>query len=68
MRTEAVALKSIIEPLQVICRRGHDFPRVYTDWLALSCHAFTRNEDAYMELIDRYRDNHAAKSLAILTP
>lgn len=51
--------KEIVRQLEAIAVRGHDFQRVFSDWLALSCHALCKNEDAYMELIDRYRDNHA---------
>lgn len=51
--------KDIIDPLNRITARGHNFSRVYSDWLALTCHALCKQEDEYMEMINRYRDNHA---------
>jgi type I restriction-modification system DNA methylase subunit len=44
----------ICKHLDKIAARGYDFPRVYDDFLTLSCAAFSREEEEYMKITKSY--------------
>lgn len=48
-------VSGVIERLQGIrLETGYGLGRVFRDWMALSVHAFERDDDAYLERLDRY--------------
>jgi type I restriction-modification system DNA methylase subunit len=48
-------IKNITNPLDNICRDGHDFTRVYDDWMQISLAAFCRDDDLYEAIIKPYK-------------
>jgi type I restriction-modification system DNA methylase subunit len=48
--------KEILRQLESITRRGYSAHRVFDDWIALTFWALQRNDDEYLKIVRRYRN------------
>ncbi|MEM7620005.1 MAG: N-6 DNA methylase [Pseudomonadota bacterium] len=49
-------MKTIMNELETITRQGYDFVRVFEDWLILMTSALCQDEEEYMKIMGRYRN------------
>jgi hypothetical protein len=50
------AIKDILKPLERIASRGYHMGSVYRDWVSLVLYALMRDDDLYMEVMGRYKN------------
>lgn len=55
--TTTTDVSGVIDLLETIRNRGHSYHRVYRDWIDLMLCALQRDDDQYLEILDRY-DEH----------
>lgn len=51
------ATKSILKPLDRIASRGYHISSVFRDWVALMLYALCRQEEYYLEVMGRYKND-----------
>lgn len=49
-------MKSITNHLKSIATKGYDMGTVFRDWISLMLYALSKDEDLYMEVMNRYRN------------
>jgi type I restriction-modification system DNA methylase subunit len=68
-------MKGIIRELEKITAEGYSYSNVFDDWIDLMINAFTSQEEDYLKIVKRYRNNremgereidHFAKALSAL--
>jgi type I restriction-modification system DNA methylase subunit len=48
--------KEILRQLEIITRKGYDAHQVFDDWIALMFWALQRNDEEYLKIVRRYRN------------
>ena len=52
-----MALNDILKELQFITRRGYSPWNVFDDWLSLMVYALMRNDEEYLKIVGRYKND-----------